>query len=124
MKIYYSHAMPTYGTKQEEQEQNVIFEKIPQVEIIDPGSYQNNPEKRNAKDPMAYCLKLVMKCHALVFSRFVDKITAGVGKEVNFALSMKMPVYEINGGKLHQIKKPVEYLSILDTINLPGYYQN
>ncbi len=119
MKVYYSHAIPLYGTIIEKNEKEQILKNIPHAEIIDPGSYQDNPEKR--RGGMEYCLKLVEKCETVVFSRFRDKITAGVGKEVNHAISRKISVYEIKKGKLVNVTKSVEHLSVLETIELPGY---
>ncbi len=113
-KVYYSHAMPLYGTSKEAYEKSQIRKNISVVKIVDPGTYQDNPEKR--KDGMDYCLKLVKDCDGLVFSKYEGEITAGVGKEVNFAIENKIPVYELNGGKLHKIETPVQYLSRLDTI--------
>jgi len=122
MKIYYSHPMPLYGTKQESNERKQIIKKFPKGEIIDPGSFKDNPEKQ--REGMEYCLKLVSKCQAVVFSKFKGKITAGVGKEVNYAIEKKIDVLELNEDRFNRINKPVEYLSIMETIKLPGYYLN
>ena len=122
MKVYYAHPMPLYGTKQESNEREQIINKFNKVEIIDPGSFQDNPEKQ--REGMKFCLKLVRKCKAVVFSKFKGEITAGVGKEVNYAIEKKIDVFELNGDKFHKIDKPVEYLSIMETISLPGYYPN
>jgi len=73
---------------------------------------------------MEYCLRLVQTCQTLVYSKFNGKITAGVGKEVNFALDQKIDVFELNGNELHKVTKLVEHLSIMDTISLPGYFPN
>jgi len=124
MKVYHAHAKPTYDTRQEEKEREIILNNLDDAEIVDPGSYENNPKKRMSKDPMKFCLNLVEKCEALVFSRFAGKITAGVGLEANFAFSRNMAVFEVAGKKLFRIKKPVNYLTVLETIRLPGYYTN
>lgn len=116
MKIYYSHAMPLYGTKAELEEKQQIVKHLPEATLIDPGSYQDNPEKR--KGGMEYCLRLVEKCDALVFTRFLGKITAGVGLEINHALSKKMLVHELKKGKLQKIQKPVKHLSRDETVTL------
>jgi len=122
MKVYYAHPMPLYGTKQESNERGQIIKKFNKVEIIDPGSFQDNLEKQ--REGMKFCLALIRKCKAVVFSKFNGEITAGVGKEVNYAIERKIDVFELNGDKFHKIDKPVEYLSIMETINLPGYYPN
>lgn len=115
-RVYYSHAMPLYGTKEEKVERNHILKNMPEVEIVDPGSFQDNPEKRLGG--MEYCLRIVEKCHGVVFTRFLGKITAGVGKEVNHAIKKKIPVHELKDGKLKKVTKPVKYLSREETVRL------
>ena len=115
-KIYYSHAMTIYGTEIETNEKLLILKNIPNANIVDPGSFQNNIRKQ--KEGMSYYLRLVEKCHSLVFTRFLNKITAGVGLEVNHALKKDMPVYELRKDKLRKISKPVTYLSRDDTNRL------
>ena len=122
MKAYYAHAMPLYGTKIEKTEKNQIIENLPDVEIIDPGTFQSNPQKK--REGMNYCFKLIKKCNILIFSKFKGKVTSGVGKEVEYALKEKLDVFELNGSKLHRITRPVKYLSIMETISLPDYYPN
>jgi len=122
VKAYYAHAMPLYGSEIEKNEKKQIIKNLPKAEIIDPGTFQSNPQKR--REGMNYCFKLIKKCNALVFSKFNGKVTAGVGKEVEFALKEKLDVFELNGDKLHKISKPVKYLSVLETINMPEYHFN
>lgn len=116
MEIYYSHAMTIYGTEIETNEKLLILKNMPNAKIVDPGSFQTNIQKQ--KEGMSYCLRLVEKCHGLVFTRFLNKITAGVGLEVNHALKNNMPVHELRKDKLRKISKPVTYLSRDDTNRL------
>jgi len=116
MKIYYSHAMPLYGTEVENLEKGQIKENFPESIIVDPGSFRENPEKRLGG--MEYCLRLVENCDGLVFTRFLNKITAGVGKEVNHALKRKLSVHELKNGKIRKVTKPVKYLSREETVLL------
>jgi hypothetical protein len=116
MRIYYSHAMPIYGTERERLERFLITQLFPGSEIVDPGAIQNNPEKQRRQ--MEYCLELVDTCDSVVYTRFMDVITAGVGKEVNHALSRGKPVHELQGVKVVQIIKPVDHLSREETIAL------
>ena len=116
MKIYYSHAMLLYGTKLEKIEKQQILKNFPDAKIVDPGSFQNNPEKRLGG--MEYCLNLVDKCNGLVFTRFLNKITAGVGKEINHALKKRLQVHELKNGKVRKIRKPVRYLTREETVKL------
>lgn len=116
MKIYYSHAMPLYGTEAEVEEKQQIANHLPEATLVDPGSYRDNPEKR--KGGMEYCLRLVENCDGLVFTKFLNKITAGVGKEINHALKKKMIVHELKDGKIAKITKPVKYLTREETRQL------
>jgi len=116
MKVYYSHAIPLYGTKLEKREKQQILNNLPMAEIIDPGSYQDNLEKM--RGGMEYCFRLIEKCNALVFTRFLGKITAGVGQEVNYALEARMPVHELRNRKLTKVVKSVNYLSRDETVRL------
>ena len=58
------------------------------------------------------------KCDELVISKYFGKITAGVGKEINHALSIKMPVHDLWNGKLKKVTRKVKYLSRLATRRL------
>jgi len=122
MKIYYAHAICLYGTKHERDEKSRIKKRFPKAKIIDPGSYENNLEKFIGG--MNYCLELVDKCDVLVFTRLLGKITAGVGKEINYALSKKKKVFELINDNFIKVSKPVTYLSRLNTILLYEKWRN
>ena len=121
MKIYYAHAMCIYGTDDEEVEIQQIKQNFPDHSIVDPGTYVNNPDKKNGG--MEYCKKLVSGCDKLVFTRLLGKITAGVGIEIHHALESGKIVYELKKNKTTQIKKPVKFISRIDTIFLYGKYR-
>lgn len=116
MKIYYAHAMCLYGTKCEKSEKRAIKKKFSKAKIVDPGFYERILEK--TIDKMGYCLKLVEGCDVLIFSRLLGKITAGVGKEVNHALSKGKKVFELSDGKLLKISSPVGYISRFNSVAL------
>lgn len=121
MRIYYAHAKCTYGTGIEEAEMGLIKKKFPQLEIVDPGSHEENREKQ--LKGMRYCLELINRCNILVFSRLLGRITAGVGKEVNHALASRIPVYQLTGNGMKLVKKPVRHLSIPETISYYEYWR-
>lgn len=121
MKIYYAHAMCIYGTDDEKEEILQIKDNFPDHLIVDPGTYANNPEKRNGG--MEYCLNLVSVCDILVFTRLLGKITAGVGLEINHALDSGKFVYALKKDKIKQIKKQVKYISRKNTITLYTKYR-
>ncbi len=122
MRIYYSHAMCTYYTPVEEQELAIIGKSFPAHEIVDPGDYEDNSEK--AVKGMNYCLELVGSCDALVFSRLLGKVTAGVGKEIGHALSFGKPVYEIIGDTARLIRESPDYISREETKDLYVRWKN
>ena len=116
MRIYYSHAMKVYGTTQEKIHRILIGRHFPDSILVDPGTLQSNPEK--ARRGMEYCLELVHTCDSLVFVRYMNAITAGVGKEVNHALSHGKPVYELERAAIRPVSEPVDYLSREQTVAL------
>jgi hypothetical protein len=116
MRVYYSHAMKVYGTKEETVHRAIITDHFPGSTLVDPGTMQSNPEK--ARRGMEYCLELVDTCDSLVFVRYMEVITAGVGKEVNHALSRGKPVFELERTTIRPIKEPVDYLSREQTVAL------
>lgn len=108
-KIYYAHPMKLYGTPWEQQELTQIRKRFPRRRIVNPASYEGHPEK--LQDTVGFCLKLVEKCEVIVFRRFFGKVTAGVGKEVNHALRLGKPVYEISNGRFKPVSTRQSYIS-------------
>jgi hypothetical protein len=103
LKVYFAHAKPDYSSLKESIISNVIIQdqKLAglypadiQLKTIDPGK----PEYQDTcvHNLMDYWFGLVRKCNMLVFVRFESYITAGVGAEIELALSLGMPVYEVN----------------------------
>ena len=109
MQVYYAHAMCTYGTVTEKLELQQIRCAFRGARIINPAKYDSHPEK--LADTVGFCFRLVEKSNAVVFSRLMGKVTSGVGKEVNHALRLGRPVYELQSGLPRLIKSPVKYLS-------------
>ena len=103
LRVYYAHAIILYGTEREKKEVMLIRERFKDAEIINPVNYPASS--------MDFYLRLVDKCHIVVFSCLLGKVTSGVGKEVNYALNKGKNVYMLNGVRLFQIKSPVKYIS-------------
>jgi len=108
-RIYYAHAMCMYGWAAERRELGIIRRKFRGQRIVNPAAYQNHPDKR--RDQMGFCLRLVAASHSVVFSRILGKVTAGVGKEVNHALRLGKPVYEVAASKVVRRTRRVSYIS-------------
>jgi hypothetical protein len=65
---------------------------------------------------MAYWFRLIDCCDALVFSRLLNRITSGVGLEVNHALARPIPVHELRQGKMVSVANPVQFMTRKETL--------
>ena len=108
-RLYYAHAMCMYGWAAERRELLFIRRKFRGRRIVNPAAYRDHPEKR--RDQIGFCLRLVARSHCVVFSRILGKVTAGVGKEVNHALRLGKPVYEVAAARVVRRQRPVRYIS-------------
>jgi hypothetical protein len=106
--------MCLYRTEAESAEVAAITRCLPYHEIVDPSTLQSHVDKSD--DGMWYFFKVIDHCDALVFSRLLGEITAGVGLEVNYALTRLIPVFELDDGKTSRITRPVEFLSRDETL--------
>jgi len=113
---YYAHPMKLYRTPWEQKELAQIRQRFPRRRVVSPASYEGHPEK--LRDTVGFCLRLVEGCEIVVFRRFFGKVTAGVRKEVNHALRLGKPVYEIQDGKFKAVSKRLTYISRLRTNRL------
>src|SRR5258708_23069479 len=114
--IYYAHAMCLYGRSDERQQLTRIRKQFRRLKIVNPANYDDHPLKQ--ADTVGFCLKLVEGCDLVVFSRLLGKITAGVGKEVNHALKIGKPVFELSPAKMVRRTRKLAYVSRRDTIIL------
>lgn len=119
--IYYAHAMCLYGRADERQQLARIRKKFRRSKIVNPADYDGHPLKQ--ADTVGFCLKLVEGCDLVVFSRLLGKITAGVGKEVNHALKIGKPVFELSLAKIVRRTRKVAHVSRRDTIVLYRRYR-
>lgn len=121
--VYYAHAMCMYGHPAELFELQFIRASFPGHRIINPAAYGENPTKR--RDVLGFCFRLVESSDGVVFSRLLGKITAGVGAEVNHALGIGKPVFELKTWRLsmekwtlQRIERPVRFIARGATIAL------
>lgn len=117
-RVYYAHAICTYGKPDERRDLKRIRSKLSEISIVNPA--RGHPLK--LADTMGFCLKLVEDCDIVVFTRLMGKVTSGVGKEVNHALGLGTPVFELSDvGFLPRTRKVV-YISRRATVNLYEKY--
>lgn len=79
--IYYAHAMCMYGKPEELEELAIIRRRLRGSRIVNPADYSGHPEKR--RDGVEFCLRIVEKCQVVIFSRLLDKATAGASDELS-----------------------------------------
>jgi hypothetical protein len=96
--------MCTYNSPREDREREAIKTNFPDHEIVNPGTYEDTPEKRERE--MEYCRDLVKTCQALAFSTLYGHVSSGVGLEIDTALSIGIPVYEVDEKGLGETNKP------------------
>jgi hypothetical protein len=109
-KVYYSHPMPSYGTEKEKDDIRRIEGKFGRVQIINPAD--TKPQHlTNFNNEMEFFFKQIDKCNAVVFRRFGNIITSGVGKEINYALGKGKAVFEITDKGFKKVTKPVDFIS-------------
>lgn len=91
-KVYYARPINIYGTKEDERNLNLI--KSLGFEIHDP--YKPELQQEYKTEGMSVFFKEIKKCDILIFkSLYNGKITAGVYKEIKFALDNNIKVIEI-----------------------------
>jgi len=109
-KVYYSHPVPSYGTEKEKNDIYRIEGKFGRVQIINPAD--TKPQHlTNFNNEMEFFFKQIDKCNAVVFRRFGNIITSGVGKEINYALGKGKAVFEITDKGFKKVTKPVDFIS-------------
>ena len=109
-KVYYSHPVPSYGTEKEKDDIGRIEGKFGRVQIINPAD--TKPQHlTNFNNEMEFFFKQIDKCNAVVFRRFGNIITSGVGKEINYALGKGKAVFEITDKGFKKVTKPVDFIS-------------
>jgi hypothetical protein len=120
-RVYYAHARCTYGDPDEGHDLQRIRTELPRISIVNPAKYEGDPLKQ--ADTMGFCFNLIEGCDMVVFTRLMGKITSGVGKEINHALGLGKPVFELSEDLLSPCTRKVAYISINATISLYGKYR-
>jgi len=115
MRLYYAHAICIYGTAVEAKEVDALGRCFPSCVIVNTGLLQAGADKNG--DKMQYFFHLIDDCDVLVFSRLLDKVTAGVGLEANHAIDKRIPVYELANERLTRVVRPMSFLSKEETLN-------
>ena len=119
-RVFYSHSMMDYGSNKEQEEKSIMRNTFSDYGLVSPKWYDGTNEKmlndRNrllGKDveEMDFYKAVVSACQMLVFSKWNNEIPSGVAIEVNHALDIGIPVYELIDGKFIPTKVHVNGLS-------------
>jgi len=83
-KVYYAHTKFIYGKPAEHTELKYIRRKFRTFRIVNPARYEGHPEK--LRDTMGFCLRLVEKCDAIIFSESVRDSVGSAGTRSDIAI--------------------------------------
>lgn len=94
MRCYLAHPITDYGTQR--QADAVAVLEARGFEVVNPDAPEHEAAYRQRG--MTYFTELVQGCGALAFLRFLGgSIGAGVAKEIQAALDLRLPVYDLEG---------------------------
>lgn len=130
-RVFYSHSMMVYGTDDEQVEKKLIRNEFSDFGIVSPKFYEGDDEKmkddldilfegndgKNVEE-MEFYKMIVSSCQMLVYSKWKNEIPSGVAIEVNHAIDIDIPVFELVGGEFLPQKFRVDGLSYEETVKL------
>jgi hypothetical protein len=91
-RAYYAHPLSLYGSEQEKRDVDLI--ESMGYECLNPNSAACDAGYK--RYGMEYFIDLVKSCRVLFFRGFPDcTVPAGIGEEINYARSAKIPVLEL-----------------------------
>lgn len=128
-RVFYSHSIMTYETQTERVEKELIRNRFDDFGIISPKFYEEgNHEKRTDEiakfyegnhqkrlEEMEFYKMIVSGCQMLVYSKWKNEVTSGMAVEVNHAIDIGIPVFELVGNNFVPQKVHVDGLSYKET---------
>jgi len=130
-RVFYSHSKMKYGTDDEKAEKEQIRNMFSDFGIVSPKFYKGNHEKmidemdklykhNDGKriEEMEFYKMIVGSCQMLVYSKWEDEIPSGVAIEINHAIDIGIPVFELIGDEFIPQKVHVQGLSHKETIKM------
>lgn len=128
-RVFYSHSIMIYGTASERYEKELIRHSFKDFGIISPKFYDVNREKfgevtadfykrehQRKMDKMEFYKAIVSSCQMLVYSKWKNETTSGVVIEVNHAIDIGIPVFELVGNKFVPQSDHIDGLSYEETL--------
>jgi hypothetical protein len=130
-RVFYSHSMMTYGTDDEQVEKDRINYMFSDFGLVSPKFYEGDSEEmidemgklygendRKKIEEMEFYKMIVNSCQMLVYSKWKGEITSGVATEVNHAIDIGIPVFELDGDEFIPQKDHVHGLSYKETTKM------
>jgi hypothetical protein len=130
-RIFYSHSMIVYGTDDEQVEKELIRNKFRDFGIVSPKFYEGDNEKMEKDmdklfedndgkkvEEMEFYKMIVGSCQMLVYSKWKNEIPSGVAIEVNHAIDIGIPVFELAGDEFLPQKAHVDGISYEETVKM------
>lgn len=130
-RVFYSHSMMIYGTDDEQVEKERINNMFSDFGLISPKFYEGDSEEEIDEmgklygdndgkkiEEMEFYKIIVSSCQMLVYSKWKGEITSGVATEVNHAIDIGIPVFELDGDELIPQKDHVHGLSYKETTKM------
>lgn len=130
-RVFYSHSMMIYGTDDEQVEKDRINNMFSDFGIVSPKLYEGDSEQmidmmgklygendRKKIEEMEFYKLIVGSCQMLVYSKWKGEITSGVAIEVNHAIDIGIPVFELDGDEIIPQKDHVHGLSYKETTKM------
>lgn len=130
-RVFYSHSMMNYGTDEEKKEKELIQTAFDDFGIVSPKFYDGSNKRMNIDmdrlyefnngtqvQEMEFYKMIVSSCQMLVYIKWEGHIPSGVEIEVNHALDIGIPVFELVGDEFIQQKSHVDGLSFEETSNM------
>jgi hypothetical protein len=125
MKCYYAHSTDSYDTNQEKDDVEAL-ERIG-FEVVNPNRPGNDEAYR--KFGMQFFYDMLLSVDCLAFRSLSDgKITAGVGGEVEAAMTSGKPVFELTDmarlrGRILSVEETRAYLKEATKAKSTGHHQ-
>ncbi len=92
LKSYYAHSINLYNSIQEKEDLESL--KNLGFEVINPNSEEHS--EGYEKKGMEYFYKVLKNCNVVFFRSNPDgTINAGISKELEYALRLKLPIFEL-----------------------------
>jgi hypothetical protein len=130
-RVFYSHSMMVYDTDDEQIEKELIRNTFSDFGIVSPKFYEGDNEKMEDDmdklfegndgkkvEEMEFYKKIVSSCQMLVYSKWKNETASGVAIEVNHAIDIGIPVFELAGHEFLPQKVHVGGLSYEETVKM------